>query len=463
MLRRTLGTGDFTALVIGGTMGLGPLFMPAIVLQYSDVAPGRALLAYLLVGLAALAGALTFAELGAMHPGRGGMYAHIRDAFGDFPAFVFGWTLFFVLASGEIALIARASAGYLREVFEFPEEQAGLVAAGMIAASALVSARSTRAAISVARLATAVVGAAVLVIGVALVARGAGAGIDLTAPPVAAPLTTPGWMFTTLMWSSYMGWQYALMMAGETRDPDRSFPVGLVVGISMLIVAYLLMTVALSTLSRPNEAAAAELGGAAFRAVLGPVGGGVASGVYALALFTLAHVILLASARVTAAMAEDGLFFRGLAVFHPRAGTPSRALWAGAVVAGAGTAVGVPDRVSEYTALLGWMFVGVAALSIFVFRRRFPDAERPFRVPAYPWTPLVFLGTVAAMVFTLTRNSPNTVVGAFVVLFAVAAVYRLWYRRRPPRSGESLAELTIEGLSAGSVGGQAPFGRTFNG
>lgn len=446
MLRRTLGTGDFTALVIGGTMGLGPLVMPAAVLQYSGSSAGRALLAYLLVGLAALTGALTFAELGAMHPGRGGMYAHIRDAFGDFYAFVFGWTLFFVVAAGDVALIAMAAARRLREVLPFPEDQAGLVAAGMIAASALLSASSTRAAVGVVRLATGVIGAAVLVIGVALIARGGGAGLDLL-PPAPAPLTTPGWMFATLMWG-YMGWQYASMLAGETRDPDRSFPVGLAAGMSMLIVAYLLMTMAFSTLPRPDGMVPVELGRTAFRAVLGPVGGRVGSGVYALALFTLAHVILLASARVTAAMAEDGLFFRTLAVIHPRAGTPSRALWAGAVIAGAGAAVGLPDRVSQYTALLGWVFVSAAALSIFVFRRRFPDAERPFRVPAYPWTPLVFVGTAAAMVFTLARESPNALVGAFVVLVAVAAVYHVWYRRRPPRPGESLAELAIEGLSS---------------
>ncbi|HEX2207540.1 MAG TPA: APC family permease [Longimicrobium sp.] len=436
-MRRTLGTGDFIALVIGGTMGVGPLIGPAAVLQYTDGAVGRALAAYLLVGLAALAGALTYAELGAMHPGRGGMYAHIRDAFGDIPAFVSGWTLFFVLAAGEIAMVARAAAGYLGQVAGWSTNGPALVAAGMIALSAFVNAAGTRAAVGVARLGVVVTGTAVVVVGGALVFRGAAAGMDLAPAGTAAPAMGMGWVLGVVAWS-YTGWHYASLTAGETRDPDRSFPVGLAAGVAALIAAYLLMTVAYSTLAVTDSAAMPpERGQAAFRAVLGPAGGGVAGVVYAVALFTLVHVVLFASARVTAAMAEDGLFFRGLGVIHPRAGTPARAVWAGAAVAVAAVLARVPDHPATSTcvSLLGWSFVALGALSIFVFRRRFPDAERPFRVPGYPWTPLVFIGAAGGLAFHLASTYPGAGVGAAVVLTTGFVGYSFRVSRRRALAG----------------------------
>jgi APA family basic amino acid/polyamine antiporter len=229
-----------------------------------------------------------------------------------------------------------------------------------------------------------------------------------------------------VLWA-YEGWQFVTFSVGETRDPQRNFPLGFVAGTAALILIYLIANLGYLAALGPDRVQAADAVGAqAMQAVFGPGPGKVVAALIWIAMFSAANSILLTAPRVYYAMARDGVFFHKLAEVHPRFGTPAFAILAGAAWTMILAAAGTFEQLFTYVVFSGWIFYGLAAAAIFVFRRREPDARRPFRCPGYPWLPALFVLSAATIVVnTIVSQTKNAVIGLGMVLSAVPFYY-IW-------------------------------------
>jgi len=431
-LERTLGLKDLTLLVIGAVIGSGIFIVPAAVLRQTGGAIGPALLVWLVAGILSLLGALTYGELGAARPDAGGLYVYIRDAFGTLPAFLYGWTTFFVICTGATATLAVAFSSYLGQLVPITPFVAKLVSIAVIVVIAAVNIRGTRQAASMQNWSTLAKIAGILVMSVALLARGRGlAGDDMVVWPATVTgglLSAIGLGMIGVLWA-YEGWQYATFSAGETRDPQRTFPRAIVAGTAVLIVLYLLANVAyIAALGPAGVQASDRVAAASVAALFGPAAGGLIAVVILISMFSAANSLALTAPRCYYAMARDGVFFSRLAEVHPRFRTPAFAIAAGSAWAILLAATGTFEQLLTYVVFSGWIFYGLGAASIFVYRRREPHAVRPFRVPGYPVTPVLFVAASAAIVLnTLATQPARALIGLAVVLAGVPA-YLFWRR-----------------------------------
>jgi len=232
-----------------------------------------------------------------------------------------------------------------------------------------------------------------------------------------------------VLWA-YEGWQYVTFSAGEARDAQRTFPRAIVAGTGVLIAIYMLANVAyVSALGVDGVQNTDRVAASAVAALYGPAAGQLIAVVILVSMFSAANGLTLTAPRMYYAMSRDGVFFQKLGEVHPRFGTPAFAILAGSMWAAILAATGTFEQLLTYVVFSGWIFYGLGALSIFVFRRREPDAPRPFRVPGYPVTPALFVAAASAIVLnTLFTQPGRALVGIAVVLSGVPA-YLLWRRR----------------------------------
>jgi APA family basic amino acid/polyamine antiporter len=245
-----------------------------------------------------------------------------------------------------------------------------------------------------------------------------------------AILSGAGLAMIGVLWA-YEGWQYVTFSAGEALEPQRTFPRAIVYGTAGLIGVYLLAVVAYVAALGPAGAAASERVAAdAVGTVVGPGAAKLIAVAILVSMFSAANGIALTAPRVYFAMARDGLFFRRLAEVHPAFGTPAVAvfwssLWA-AVLALSGTF----EQLLTYVVFAGWVFYGLGAVAVFVYRRKQPDLPRPFKVPGYPVTPVLFvLSALAIVVNTIVAQPTQGLLGVLVVMTGVPA-YLVWRGRR---------------------------------
>ena len=436
-LERSLGARELTLIVVGTVIGSGIFIVPGAVLRQSGGHVGLALLVWLAGGVLSLLGALAYGELGAMQPEAGGLYVYVRDAFGRLPAFLYGWTLFFAISSGSLATLAVAGAGYLAQIVALTPALRKLAAVVLVAIVAAINVRGTRHGAVVQNWATAIkVGAialmAVLLVGAGHGLRDAGASAFPTRAD-ASLLAGVGLSVIGVLWA-YEGWQYVTFSAGEALDPQRTFPRGIVAGTAALIAVYLAANVAYVAALGPVAAGATDTVAAdAVRAVAGPAAGKLIAAVIVVAIFGAANGLTLTAPRVYFAMARDGLFFRRLAEVHPRFGTPAVAVATSSAWAALLALSGTFEQLLTYVVFAGWIFYGLGAVSLFVYRKRQPDRPRPFRVPGYPWTPLLFvLAALAIVLNTLVARPRQAVLGLGIVLVGAPAYY-VWKGRAAAR------------------------------
>jgi APA family basic amino acid/polyamine antiporter len=430
-LRRVLGLRDLTLLIIGTVIGSGIFLVPGPVLKAVGNSVPLALSVWTAGGVLSLVGALTFGELSAANPEAGGLYIYIRDSFGRLPAFLFGWILFFVVSTGSVATLAVAFSNYLGELLPLAPWAAKMVSVAMIAILALVNIAGTRQSADMQNLTTIIKVTAILSMAAALLWFG------LHSPPRPEPIeaasSSPrfssfGLAIVSVLWA-YEGWQYATFSAGETRNPRRDFPLAFLIGISALVGLYLLVNLGylavlgawgVSTSNRVAAQALSSINPALAKALTLAI---------LVSIFSAANSILMTGPRVYYAMAKDGLFFRRLAEIHSRFGTPAFAIAAGAIWASVLAVSGTFEELLTYVVFVGWMFYGLAAASIFVYRKRKTDRAPGYRVPGFPLTPAVFIASIAAFVVdTIVAEPARAAIGVGVVLTGVPA-YAIWRRQ----------------------------------
>ena len=441
-LPRTLGFTDLVMVTLGTVIGSGIFLVPGVVLRETQGRVGLALSIWFIAGVLSLLGALTYAELGAMKPDAGGLYTYIRDAFGPLPAFLYGWASFFVISSGSVATLAVAFSGYLGQIVPLSPLGAKGVSLLMILIIAVVNVAGTRRSATMQNWTTGAKVCGLLALSVAMIALGGGARtVAQAAAPVSAWSMLPGIGIAMIgvLWA-YEGWQYVTFSAGETRDPQRVFPRAIGVATFALIVLYVLANIGYVSALGPVAASRTDhIAADAIRAVLGPASGTLLSTLVLISIFSAANGLMLTTPRMYFAMARDGVFFQRLASVHPRFGTPAFAIVALAVWSAVLAMTGTFEQLLTYVVFAGWIFYGLGATAVFVYRRRQPDAIRPFRTPGYPVTPVLFVASAAMLVLsTLVAQPIRGAVGLGAVLLGTPAFY-VWRARSrsatvPPRS-----------------------------
>jgi APA family basic amino acid/polyamine antiporter len=439
-LRRELGVFSASLLVVGGIIGSGIFFTPAETARALPTS-GWVLAVWTLGGVVALAGALTYAELGAMMPEAGGGYVYVREAFGKLPAFLLGWMTLLMIASGAIAAVAMGFAGYLERFVPIGAVggKIGVAAITIIVLTitnylGVKPGTVTANVFTISKIAALT---ALIVIGLAL---NSGAPPVIVAPPVAPPLAHGVAAAFVAVLFTIGGWQQTNMVAGEIRDPGRTLPKALAVGIGIVIAVYLGANIVyLKMLGRDGLAASTAVAADTAGLLIGPAGATAITVAAMLSIFGFVNVALLTNARVLYALGQDGAFLPSAGKVHPRFGSPHVAL---VMLGGWSLVLLIATRGTIGTLLSGvvfadWIFFGLGAASVFVLRRTRPELHRPYRVLGYPWLPAFFVlsavvGIIAAYVSALKMSLVGTAMVAFGVL-----VYRLRVdgRRRTAAGG----------------------------
>jgi basic amino acid/polyamine antiporter, APA family len=430
-LRKTLGMRDLVLLIVGTVIGSGIFLVPGGVLKPVGYSVPLALFAWLVGGLLSLLGALTYGELSTMKPEAGGLYVYIRDCFGSLPAFLFGWTLFFVISAGSVATLAVAFSTYLGEFFTLTPLTAKLISIGMIATIGLVNVRGVRESANLQNVTTCLKIVAILAIAIALLSLGKAFAlhpVHMVSVRSGSLASGFGLSMISVLWA-YEGWQYATFSAGEALHPQRDFPLAFLIGSIALIAIYLLVNVAyISALGPQGVASSHRVAAAAISAVISPVAAKIVTLTILISMFSAANSIMMTAPRVYYSMARDGVFFQRLSRIHPRYGTPAFAILAAVLWTSLLAASGTFEQLLTYVVFVGWTFYALAAACVFVYRKREPHAKRPYRVPGYPVTPTIFIAAAIALVINTVASQPGRALIGLGIVLAGTPAYFLWRR-----------------------------------
>ena len=405
-LARSLRERDLLFLFVGSVIGSGIFLTPGLILRQLSGSVGYSLIAWLVGGILSLLGALTYAELAAANPEAGGLYCYIRDGFGRLPAFLYGWSLFLVIASATIAALAHAFTTYLQEVIPLSPGQPSAVAVLVIAVVTAVNVWGTRKSSDLQNVTTLIKVGIVLVLGAILLALGFSQGKHVSEiPPVMgsslseyALFSSFGLAMITVLWA-YEGWQFGTYSAGEVIEPQKCFPRAFLYGSLVLVGLYLFAVFAYLVALGPKAAMESDaIAAAAAKAVLGGWAGKLVAAAILVSTFSAANSVMLTAPRVFFAMSNDDLFFKKLAEVHPRYGTPAAAVLALGIWSAVLAIVGEFAKLTNGAIFIGWIFYGLGAAAIFPIRRASKAKAFPYRVPSYPFTPLIFVLAAAAIV-----------------------------------------------------------------
>ncbi|MBV9719144.1 MAG: amino acid permease [Candidatus Eremiobacteraeota bacterium] len=433
-LLRRLGTRDAALIVMGGIIGSGIFMNPSVVARY--VHSGTSvMLVWIAGGAIALLGAGIFAELAARRPQDGGLYAYMRDAFHPALAFMFGWCLLLVSQSGGMAAAAVTFAAYFAPL-SGRQTSTAAIAAVAIALFTAINALGVRTG-------TTTQNTFMLL---KVLAIGAFAVIGLTAvhaPAPALPPIAPGGLFAAIglamvpVLFAYSGWQTSSFMTAELKNPAQTLPRGMIAGVLTVVVLYVAVNAAcLRALGVGGLAATNTPASAIAQLAFGQIGLRIMASVIALSTLGFLSNQILTSPRVYFQMAADGIFFPALARVNRRTHAPVLAIVLQGVIAIVIALSGRYDQILNYVTCNDYIFFGLAAIALIVFRNR--DArergegrEPFFRMPGHPVSTLIFLCAAWAIVGDTIAHAPHdTLVGVAILLSGLPVYYLFSLRRR---------------------------------
>ena len=448
-LPRVLGVSQATAVVVGTIIGSGIFLVPREMMQAAGSA-GLVYLAWIAGGLLSLFGALTYAELGAARPQAGGEYAYLRDAYGDLAGFLNMWTWF---AVAKPASIASVTIGITRVLGTFPALDflnrpivhglpllwAQPAAIGCAWFVTWLNYLGIEKAANFQLVFTWLKGLLVLVIVGFCLSGGHGdtANFHTLLPGATGGFTGFMIALTATLWA-YDGWNDLNMAAGEVKNPQRTLPLALILGLLIVAFLYMLTNAAILYVLPPADMAASPR--PAVEAMLrsaGPVGAGLVSAAMALSMLVTLNGTVLSGARIPYAAARDGLFFRRMAAVHPRFHSPANSLIVQGLLATALLLLSAGfQALFELAIFAEWLIYLLAASTVFVFRRRPGEPPSPYRMPGYPVVPALFvLAAGAVLVYTYATNFLHSLAGTALILAGVPLYW--WIRkgqRHPPVS-----------------------------
>lgn len=424
-LSRELTLPAATALVVGQVIAVGIFLTPGSMIR-TLASPLWMLIVWAVIGGMAICGALCYGALAARYPQTGGGYVYLREAYGPRIAFLYGWKCFLIMDPGITAALATGLASYVGYIVPLGNAAQRMVAIGSIVALALVHMAGirpgTRLLTTLAVLKLALIGS-LIALALASPAGDWRHFVPLASRPPAAPPFGPALAGALIgAFFSFGGWWEVTKIAGEVRDPSRTLPRALWLGLSVVTLVYVLTTLAFIYVIPIGQVGAAD----AFVAQVGTVllgrpGGIIVAGIVVVCVFGSLAATLMLGPRVYFAMARDGLFPGAAAAVHPRFGTPARAIAAQAVLASVLVALGTFDTIVAYFIFITVIFIALTVGAVFVLTRRDPA----FKVPGHPWTAVTFLALVAGLLALLALNNPLQAMLGVVLVALGVPVYRL--------------------------------------
>jgi APA family basic amino acid/polyamine antiporter len=465
-LARALSLRDAVALVLT-VIGTGVYLKTATMAQLVG-APSQVLLAWLAAGLLSLAGALTYAELGAMLPEAGGDYVFLREAYGNLVGFLFGWTNLVLISTGGVAAVSTALASFLSSFVPLDAVWATrdfhllgqdvhwrlgiqqLVAVAVILLFSAINTRGVAVGARVQWMATVAKlgGIAIIVLGAFLLSRSG--SWDNVRDPVTAGIASGGMTafgaaMLAALWA-YQGWANVSMVAGEIEKPERNVPRALIYGMLLVILVYLVTNLAyfyalpFSEILTSNSTAYRDALPVAAKAAqtFFSYGAQLVSIAFIISVIGALNGIILMNARVPFAMARDGMFFRRLGELSPSSRVPVAAIWIQALWACVLALSGTFDQITTSVMFALWIFFALVGSSLFVLRRKLPVAPRRYRTPGYPVVPLLFVLVAVWLVINSIKAYPvESAVG--LLLIALGFPFYLYFQLRARHAGEPVS------------------------
>lgn len=438
-LARQLGLFDATMLVMGGIVGSGIFINPYVVAQQVHT-PALILAAWIFGGVVGVGGAFIWAELAATLPEVGGQYAYLREAYHPAVAFLYGWVLLLVIQTGGMAAVSITFARYFVDLTGIGVRD-WVIAATALAILTLINCFGVK---SGGRTQSALMVMKIVAISALVIAGLVLTGEQVNYTTVAErewSLTSFGAAMVPVLFA-YGGWQTANFLAGEVKEPEKNLPRGLLLGVLGVVVLYISVNwVCLRTLGPPGLAATTTPASAVMRMALGQRGAMFIAAAIALSTLGFLSQSILTAPRVYFAMAEDGLFFRAIAWLDPRTRVPVIAIVLQSVWTIVIALSGRYEQILNYVIAMDFLFFGLTATTIFLFRRRVARGEmrasQAYRMPGHPVSTAVFVAICWWIVGnTVYRYPQNSLIG-FVLLLAGIPVYWFWSRRSRSRSVRS--------------------------
>jgi APA family basic amino acid/polyamine antiporter len=457
-LIRGLGPIAAISINVGNIIGTG-IFLKARVMTCNVGTPWRVILVWIAAGLLALAGALTYAELTTMRPHAGAEYVITKDAYGRVWGFLNGWSQFLISRTASAAALAVGFAIFMNDLlggtldtvyfnltlpggYQLPFGHLQVVALATIAVTTLINCAAVSVTGHVASFITILKVAVVLGVGLAAFSYqdgsvgnlwmantgGACDGVDVTGGGMsgfAAAMLGALW--------AYDGWNNVSYMAGEVKHPERNLPLALIGSMIIMILLYVLVNVSYYYVMTPTEVASvsatSSVAAESIRRVLGPLAVTLMAAVMMLSSWGSLQTSILGTARIPYAMARDGVFFQGLARVSKSTSVPVISLIVQAVWASVLAVSGKFDQLTDLAIFAFWLFYGMVTASVFVFRKREPNATRPYKTWGYPVVPALFvLVTIYLIIFTI-KNAPLQSLIGLAIIAAGLPVYFYFTRK----------------------------------
>ncbi len=440
-LLRRLNTFDLTMIVIGSIIGAGIFMTPSSIAQALP-SPLLIIAVWALGGVTALCGALTYAELGGMMPDAGGVYVYLAKAYGGLWGFLYGWAYFVVVNTGGLAAIALVYASYLGYFVHLSTVGIKVVAILGIVFLTGVNYFGVKLAGAFAGVFTVLkIGAivALVVLGFAIGKSHASSFVPFIPKGVQGNLSGAiAIAMVGVLWT-YGGWQHATFLAGEARDPRRSLPVSIIAGTLLVVVIYIAVNlVYLYLLPVSGISGSPRVAADAAQSFLGNTGGIFISIAIIISTFGTAGIYTLSAPRIYFAMAEDGVFFKKTAYVHPKYHTPTYSIifqsaWV-IVLLLSGNFL----QLITYAIFADWIFFALTAASVFIFRKKMKELDRPYKTLGYPYTTIFFVAVATWFVVNTLVTAPLQSFAGLAFISLGIPIYYYW-KRKNLRAADSQA------------------------
>jgi APA family basic amino acid/polyamine antiporter len=437
VLSRSFGLWTAVSIVAGSIIGSGIFVRPAMMAAQLG-SPEIILIVWIVAGIISMFGGMINAEIGAMFPQTGGQYIYLKNIYGDFFSFLYGWSAFAVINTAAVASIGFVFSQYMEYFFHlprfdavteqsfiihlpfigniFPLENFGIKSLTilLIIGLTLLNYFSTHWGGMFQYFFSALKIAAILILVFGIFIFGDGSFSNFTSDslllkPTGLAMIGAFAAATTGAFNAYDGWNNITFMAGELKNPQRNLPLSLFIGIFICIVCYVLVNQACLYVLPVDEMAASTLVASdAMKKVFGITGGGIIAAMVVISTFGCSGANIMATSRVTFAMAREKKFFSWAGIEHPRFFTPGNALLLHMIWTCLFIISGSFEILADMFVFITWIFYGAIAAGVFILRKRLPQAERPYKVWGYPLVPLIFFGfTIYYIAATLYNDITN--------------------------------------------------------
>jgi basic amino acid/polyamine antiporter, APA family len=430
-LRKELSRFDLTMIAIGSMIGSGIFLTPSLIAK-AIPSPSLIIFVWLVGGLVALCGALTFAELGSLIPEAGGVYVFLSKGYNDLAGFLYGWAYYLVVNTGGIAALSVAFATYLGFFIHLNPVGIKIAAVTGIFILTVINVFGVKIGGIFSDLFTllkllGIFG--VIVIGFLL------GSSHITNFSVSLFNNNTSWggiavAMVGVLWS-YGGWQHATYTAGEAKNAKRNVPIAMIIAALVVTFIYIAINIAYMYLLTPAQIASSPgVAADAVKTVVGNLGGGLIALAIFISTFGTAGIYTLTAPRIYFAMANDGIFFKKVSQIHPKYNTPYYAIiiqstWAILLVLFWGTF----ENLISYVVFTDWIFFALAASTVFIFRRKLPNTQREYKTLGYPITPLFFIAVAVWFVINTLIERPEQAIAGIIMLVLGLPVYFYWKKK----------------------------------